>query len=161
MAPKSNRPVDWERLVIENENRLYRAALAILGDASEAEDAVQETFTKYLEKQPRLESPAHERNWLMRVAVNECKTRLRSPWRKKHVPLTESLPAAGPEEQQELEELMALPPEERLAIHLFYYEGYSTAEIARMTGVREGTVRSRMSRARSRLRVLLTDKEEQ
>ena len=41
MAIRSNRPVDWERIVTEQENRLYRAALAILGDASEAEDAVQ------------------------------------------------------------------------------------------------------------------------
>lgn len=160
MRPKSSRPVDWERLVTENENRLYRAALAILGDASEAEDVVQETFTKYLEKQPRMESDVHERNWLMRVAVNDCKTRLRSPWRKRNVPLMDDLPVARPEERQELEELMDLPPEERLTIHLYYYEGYSTAEIAEITHVREGTVRSRMSRARARLRGLLTDKEE-
>ena len=67
MAIRSNRTVDWERIVTEQENRLYRAALAILGDASEAEDAVQDTFLKYLEKRPALESPTHEQRWLMRV----------------------------------------------------------------------------------------------
>jgi len=159
MAPGSNRPVDWEQLVSDNENRLYRAALAILGDPGEAEDAVQDTFMKYLEKRPQLNGPEHQRAWLMRVAVNGCKTRLRAPWRKRHVPLTDALPAAGPEERQEVEELMALPPKDRLVIHLFYYEGYATGEIARMTGEAEGTIRSRLSRARGKLRALL-EKEE-
>lgn len=160
MSPISNRPVDWEQLVTDNENRLYRAALAILGDPAEAEDAVQDTFLKYLEKQPQLESPGHERAWLMRVTVNGCKTRLRSPWHRRHVPLTEALPAAAPEEQQELEELMALPVKDRLALHLFYYEGYSTGEIARITGEAEGTIRSRLSRARGKLRALMHEKED-
>ena len=44
-----HRPVDWEQLVNENENHLYRAALAILRDVHEAEDAVQDAFVKYLE----------------------------------------------------------------------------------------------------------------
>ena len=50
MSQKSNRPVDWEKLVTENENRLYRAALAILGHPQEAEDAVQDAFVRYLER---------------------------------------------------------------------------------------------------------------
>ena len=58
MSQISNRPVDWETLVKENEDRLYRAALAILWDAQEAEDAVQDTFLKFLEKAPaELDSP--------------------------------------------------------------------------------------------------------
>ena len=57
MAPETNRPVDWEELINANENRLYRAALAILGNAAEAEDAVQDAFLKYLEHPPRLEGP--------------------------------------------------------------------------------------------------------
>ena len=60
-----------------------------------------------------------------------------------------------PEERQELDELFALPPEDRAAIHLYYYEGYSTEEIAQMTGQRPGTVRSRLSRARQKLKKLL------
>ena len=83
----------------------------------------------------------------------------RSACRRSSVPLTEELPAPGPEERQELEELLALPAEDRALIHLYYYEGYSTAEIAAMLGRREGTVRSRLSRARAKLRVLL-EKEE-
>ena len=152
MSQKSNRPVDWESLVTENENRLYRAALAILGDPQEAEDAVQDAFVRYLEKAPAdLESSSA---WLMRVLVNGCKSRLRLAWRRVG-PLPEMLPTPGPEERQELEELFALPPEDRVAIHLHYYEGYSTDEIAQILGCRPGTVRSRLSRARDRLRKLL------
>lgn len=72
----SNRPVDWEALVTDNENRLYRAALAILGDSQEAEDAVQDAFLVFLEKAPAdLDRPDA---WLMRVLVNGCKSALDS-----------------------------------------------------------------------------------
>jgi len=152
MSQTSNRPVDWEALITNNENRLYRAALAILGDTQEAEDAVQDAFVKYMEKAPtNLENPGA---WLMRVLVNGCKSRLRLRW-KQTAPLPDTLPAPGPEEREELEELFALPPEDRAVIHLFYYEGYSTEEIAGLTGQRPGTVRSRLSRARQKLKKLL------
>ena len=154
MSRESNRPVDWETLVTQQENRLYRAALAILGDPHEAEDAVQDAFLRYLERAPGdLENPGA---WLTRVLVNGCKSRLRLAWRRVG-PLPEALPAPGPEEREELEELFSLPPEDRAVIHLHYYEGYSTGEIARMLSLRPGTVRSRLSRAREKLRKLLTE----
>ena len=157
MSQRSNRPVDWESLVTENENRLYRAALAILGHPQEAEDAVQDAFVRYLEKAPAdLENPSA---WLTRVLVNGCKSRLRLAWRREG-PLPGTLPAPGPEEREELEELFSLPPEDRAVIHLHYYEGYSTDEIARMLSCRPGTVRSRLYRARERLRKLLQQKGE-
>ena len=152
MSQKSNRPVDWESLVTENENRLYRAALAILGHPQEAEDAVQDAFVRYLERAP--ENLEHPSAWLMRVLVNGCKSRLRLAWRRVG-PLPDTLPAPGPEEQEELEELFSLPPEDRAVIHLHYYEGYSTAEIAKMLGCQPGTVRSRLFRARERLKKLM------
>ncbi len=153
MTP-TGRPADWEALVLENENKLYRAALAILGQRQEAEDAVQDAFLAYLEKAPaNLENPG---GWLMRVLVNGAKSRLRRKWRQA-LPLPEDLSVQGPEERQELEELWQLAPRDRAVIHLFYYQGYTTEEIAHMTGERPGTVRSRLSRARQRLKALLAD----
>lgn len=152
MSHESNRPVDWETLVTQNENRLYRAALAILGDPQEAEDAVQDAFVRFLER-----APEHIENagaWLMRVLMNGCKSRLRLAWRRVG-PLPDTLAAPGPEEREELEELFSLPPGDRAVIHLHYYEGWSTDEIAQMLGQRPGTVRSRLSRSRERLRRLL------
>ena len=148
-------PNRLEETVKTHENALYRAALAILGDAQEAQDAVQDAFLRYLEKAPDFASPEHEKAWLLRVTVNGCKSRLRSPWRRRRSPLLESVPAATAEEVGVLEAVQALPAKDRAAIHLFYYEGYQTAEIAAMTGEAEGTVRSRLSRARAKLRRLL------
>ena len=154
MSSESNRPVDWEALVSQNENRLYRAALSLLGDPQEAEDAVQDAFVRYLERAPEeLENPGA---WLMRVLVNNCKSRLRLAWRRVG-PLPDTLPAPAVEEREVLEELFALPPADRAVLHLYYYEGYTTDEIARITGRRPGTVRTRLSRAREKLRRLLTE----
>ena len=156
MSSESNRPVDWEALVSQNENRLYRAALSLLGDPQEAEDAVQDAFVRYLERAPEeLENPGA---WLMRVLVNNCKSRLRLAWRRVG-PLPDTLPAPAMEEREVLEELFALPPADRAVLHLYYYEGYTTDEIARITGQRPGTVRTRLSRAREKLRQLLTEEQ--
>ena len=76
---------------------------------------------------------------------------------RRELPLTDTIPAPEPEERPALEAVLALPPEDRAVIHLFYYEGYSAQEIARITGQLPGTVRSRLSRARGKLRSLLSD----
>ena len=146
----------WEELVQSQENRLYRAALAILGSRQEAEDAVQDTFLAFWEKAP--EGLRDEGAWLMRVLVNNCRSRLRTSRGRETLPLWEELPAPEPAARPLWEELRALPPQDRAAIHLFYYEGFSTQEIARILKCRPGTVRSRLSRARERLRELLDPK---
>ena len=148
-------PNRLEELVNTYETTLYRAALAILGDAHEAEDAVQDAFLRCLEKAPDFESPAHARAWLLRVTVNGCKSSLRAPWRRRTAPLLDAYPAAAPEEGTLLEAMQALPARDRAVLHLYYYEGYQTAEIAALTGLREGSVRSRLTRARTRLRQVL------
>ena len=66
---RSNR---LEELVTKYENTLFRTALAILGDVQEAEDAVQETFLRYLEKRPEFRDGEHEKAWLLKVAANRC-----------------------------------------------------------------------------------------
>ena len=154
MEQKSNRPVDWEAFVLRYEAKLYRTALAILGSPQEAEDAVQDTFLKYLEKTPVFFNPAQEAAWMTRVTVNRCISFLRSPWRQKVAPLPPELPAQEPE-AQELEELYRLPPKDRAALHLYYYEGYSTEEMASILGLSPSSVRSRLARARAKLKLLL------
>lgn len=148
-----------ERLVRQHGSTLLRAASVVLGDAEEAQDAVQDVFAKYWEKQPAFENEEHAKAWLLRVAVNNCKTRLRSPWHRRRAPLLESFPAPEPPLCMAVEAVLALPPKERAAVHLYYYEGYKTAEIAAITGEAEGTVRSRLSRARAHLKDLLKEEE--
>ena len=148
-------PNRLEILIERYENTLYRAALAILGDPTEAEDAVQDTFLRWLEKRPVLADENHEKAWLLTVTANGCKSRLRQAKRRPTVELLDIYPAETAEERGTMEAVLALPPKERAVIHLFYYEGYSTEEIAELMGQRPGTVRSHLSRARSRLRELL------
>ena len=85
-----------DELVVKYENTLFRAALAILGDVQEAEDAVQDTFLRYLEKRPAFRDGEHERAWLLKVTANRCKSALRVWKRRPTVELLDIYPA--PEE---------------------------------------------------------------
>ena len=149
-----------EELVTKHENTLFRAALAILGDVHEAEDAVQETFLRYLEKRPELRDGEHEKAWLLKVAANRCKSVLRMRRRHPAVELLDVYPAPDTECRELMEAILALPANQRAAVHLHYYEGYTSEEIGAILGQRPGTVRSHLSRARDALRRYLTDGEE-
>ena len=153
MSYQSNRPVDWmEEIVTRHEDRLLRTALAIMGGKADAEDMVQDAFMKLFEKQPEFESMEHETAWLIRVTVNLCKSRLRSHWWKTTTPLLESCPAKSDDQHSVVESVIALPSKYRTVIHLFYYEGYSTKEIAEMTKQKDSTVRNQLARARRLLK---------
>ncbi|MCD8331497.1 MAG: RNA polymerase sigma factor [Oscillospiraceae bacterium] len=147
-----------EALVAQHENTLFRAALAILGDVPEAEDAVQDTFLRYLEKRPEFHDEDHARAWLLKGTANGCKSRLRKRKRHPAEQLLDIYPAK--EDSRELvEAILALPPNQRAAVHLHYYQGYSTEEIAAILGQRPGTVRSHLFRARAALRRYLTEED--
>ena len=148
-----------EELVNSYENTLFRAALAILGDVHEAEDAVQDTFLRYLEKRPEFRDRGHEKAWLLTVAANRCKSVLRARRRHPSVELLDVYPAPDRSGRELMEAILALPANQRAAVHLHYYEGYTTGEIARILGQRPGTVRSHLSRARENLRTYLSDNE--
>jgi len=149
-------PVDWlEEKVKQHENKLLRTALAVVGNNADAEDIVQEAFVKLFQKQPVFESPNHETAWLIRITVNLCKNYLRSHWWKKVVPLLETHPAPEGEQQDAVRAVMALPPKYRTVIHLYYFEGYATKEIAEITEQKESTVRQLLTRARRKLKDFL------
>lgn len=157
MAYKSWRPEDFEAVVIKHENRLYRTALAIMGNVSDAEDVVQESFLRAYEKAPEFESEEHEKAWLVRVTVNLCNSRHRSPWRRRMVPLLNSYPTSEPEQYELLGQIMTLAPKYRTVIHLFYYEGFSIKDISVLTEQKKSTVRSQLTRARKKLKLVLKE----
>ncbi len=149
-----------EELVDRHEDTLFRAALAILGDVQEAEDAVQDTFLRYLEKRPELRDGDHEKAWLLKVTANRCKSILRTRRRRPTVELLDIYPVPEEEGSRELmEAILTLPANQRLAVHLHYYEGYTSEEIGAILGQRPGTVRSHLSRARDALRRYLLEEE--
>ncbi|WP_418370850.1 sigma factor-like helix-turn-helix DNA-binding protein [Agathobaculum sp.] len=108
---------------------------------------------------PELESPAHEKAWLLRVAINLSKNKLNSAWFKRTDTLEESYPCADLDSNLAFvwDAVRALPSKYREPIHLFYHEGYSTAEIARILGQKESTVRSLLHRGRSMLKETLKE----
>lgn len=148
-----------EALIDKHEDTLYRAALAILGDPQEAEDVVQETFLRYLEKRPEFRDSGHERAWLLKVTANRCKSILRTRKRHPAVELLDVYPAPDNDCRELMEAILALPPSQRAAVHLHYYEGYTSEEIGAILGRRPGTVRAHLSRARDALRRYLTEDE--
>lgn len=150
-----------EELVAKHENTLYRAALAILGDVQEAEDAVQETYLRYLEKRPEFQDENHERAWLLKVTANRCKSILRQRKRHPAVELLDVYPAPDGGSRELMEAVLALPANQRSAVHLHYYEGYTSEEIGEIMGQRPGTVRSHLSRARVALRKYLSGNEQE
>ena len=146
-----------EELVERYANTLLRAATAILGDPCEAEDAVQDTFLRYLEKRPEFRDEGHERAWLLTVTANSCKSRLRARKRHPTTQLLDTYPAPDWDCRELTEAILTLPANQRAAVHLHYYEGYTTDEIANILGQRPGTVRSHLSRARETLRMQLKE----
>ena len=93
-----------EELIDKHENTLFRAALAILGDVQEAEDAVQDTFLRYLEKRPELRDGDHEKAWLLKVTANRCRSVLRTRKRHPAVELLDIYPAPDPDSRENVRE---------------------------------------------------------
>ena len=131
---------------------VYRLALARAGNSADAEDIFQEVFLRYVSKAPAFTSEEHRKAWLLRVTVNCARKLHAATWRRLTEPLSDLLAAPEPEESGLWDALQRLRPEDRTVLHLYYYEELSTGEIARLLGCRPGTVRSRLTRARERLR---------
>ena len=140
-----------ERVVNEYATMLLRVAYSQLNNRAEAEDTVQEVLLKYMEKAPIFQSEEHEKAWLLRVTVNHCKNHLASAWFRKRADLDEGILALDNAELEVVSAVAALPAKYRAVVHLYYFEGYSTKEIAEILHSRPNTVSSRLSRARALL----------
>lgn len=141
---------------------VFRIALHYTNSAHDAEDITQNVFLALLRNQKDFESDDHIRYWLIRVAVNESKKLLRSPWRR-HISFEEYLatqPEATLEDRDILGAVMALPRKYRLPIYLYYYEEYSTQEIADILKIPKGTVCTNLKRGRELLKLSLEEDEE-
>lgn len=152
---------------------VYRIAFARTGTKTDADDIYQEVFLRYIRKQPVFREEEHAKAWFIKVAVNCSRKFLGSRGRKSEV-CEEYLAESGgdecgcmnrstyrtPEEKIFADErkaelyrgLMKLSPEVRLLLHLFYFEGMKTSEIAKLMHRKEGTVRVQLTRARGELR---------
>ena len=139
---------------------IFRLAYAWTGSRADAEDIMQEVFVRLLRAEPDFADRAHARAWLLRVAANCANDWFRAPWRRREGPLTDALPAPEHEDGGVVEAVLALPAKYRTAVHLYYYEELSVAEIAKITGKSESAVKSRLFRVRAMLREALKEDDD-
>lgn len=135
---------------------ILRYAYTYLHNMSDAEEVLQDTLVQFLKTAPEFESENHEKAWLLRVAANLSKNRIRYNKLRETDELNDELVA---EEREDLsfvwEAVKSLPVKYREVIHLFYHEGYQTAQIAKVLGRNESTVRSDLRRGREKLKEVL------
>ncbi len=147
---------DIVRVVETYSDMLLRIALNRVRSLPAAEDIVQGVFERLMRRRPIFESREHEKAWLIRTAVNLCLTDLRAESRHGNLPLDENVATEFGEDTYEvLDAVQALPTPDRYAVYLYYYEGYGIKDIGHLLKEPEGTVSSRLSRARKKLKALL------
>ncbi len=147
-----------QRIMSVHGNAILRYAYSYLHSLSDAEDVLQDTLIQFLKTAPAFETDAHEKAWLLRVAGNLSRNRLRYNRYRNTDELNDELVG---EEREDLsfvwEAVKSLPEKYREVIHLYYAEGYQTAQIARILGRNEATVRSDLVRGRNKLRDILKE----
>ncbi len=142
-----------EAIMHTHGNMLFRLCLITLGNASDAEDAVQETLLKYLQKAPAFENAEHEKAWLITVATNKCRDMLRFRSRHPVVDIDEIKEfAKDASDSGILDALMTLPDKFRTVLFLYYVEEYHIEDIARVIGKTTSAVKMRLHKGRRLLR---------
>lgn len=156
-------------LVVDSTDSLYRVSKSILKNDTDCEDAVSEAITIAFQKLDSLKKDEYAKTWLTRIVINEC-FRIRKQ-QKKVVPISDEGESVfnsqemagqsyfvGYDSYAELRQVMSqLNEKQRLTIILYYYEGYSIKEIAGIMGINQGTVKSRLGRARKELKQFLAE----
>ncbi|MFV0239794.1 MAG: RNA polymerase sigma factor [Lacrimispora sphenoides] len=146
------------RLMESYGNSVLRLAYSYLHNMSDAEDVLQDALIQFLRTQPQLETAEHEKAWFLRVAINISKNKITYNKTRKTDELSETLAAAESEDLAFVwEAVKQLPPKYSEVIHLYYHEGYATAQIASLLSKNEATVRSLLQRARIKLRDVLKE----
>lgn len=147
-----------EQMVTEYSSMLYRICVVMLGNEADAQDAVQDTFCRYLERAGRFHDKEHEKAWLIKVAQNRCRDMLRFHLRHPKIDIAEVTASyEGPEYSEVLMELIGLPLSVKSVVYLHYIEGYKVAEIAQILNISVNAVKKRLQRGRELLRLKLGD----
>jgi RNA polymerase sigma-70 factor (ECF subfamily) len=143
-----------EELMQKYADKLYRIALVLLGNRHDAEDAVQETFLRFLKRSPAFHCVEHEKAWFIKVTSNICKDMRRFQIRHPICDISECLNYSVEEESKELlTELVNLSAKYKLTIYLHYIEGYSVKEISNFKHCSENAVKKQLQRGREVLKI--------
>lgn len=146
--------IDAEITVKTYSNMLFKLCFTILRNNEDAKDAVSEVFLKYLLQNKAFENEEHKKAWLIRVATNISKNMLKASKIRSHISFEEvSDYCKSDEEKETFFEMLKLPEKYRIVLHLYYAEGYKTAEIGKMLHISSGAVRKRLQYGREKLKI--------
>jgi RNA polymerase sigma-70 factor (ECF subfamily) len=143
-------------------NAVLRLAFSYVHNKEDAEEIVQDSVLQLLRARPVFENGKHELSYLMTITSNISKNRIKYNARHQTVELNEEIATKDTTEKDDdhsfiLEACEKLPVKYKEVIHLFYCEDYSTAEISKILGMKETTVRSNLSRGRDKLKTILKE----
>lgn len=136
---------------------VFRLAFSYLKNREDAEDISQEAFVKLYQSDESFDTAENVKAWLIRVTINLSKNLLKNFWRRGRVELEKDIPYDNKSEEALLEFVAKLKPKYSVVIHLFYYEGYSVNEIAKLCNISSTAVRTRLNRARNQLKAMLLE----
>lgn len=131
---------------------LIKLAFTYVKNTADAEDITQDVFVSLIKKESGFENEEHEKAWLIRVTINNCKNHLKSSWNKLKVPLEEDISYLPKEDSDVLGMVLNLPTKYRTVIHLYYYEDYSINEIAAILRKNPATIGTWLARGRNLLK---------
>lgn len=141
-------------LVDKYSNMIFRICYGVLCNRDDAEDALQDTFLKYLTKSPEFQDEEHEKAWLIRVATNISKNMSIVRYKRKTVDGAELVDmGVSYEDKYVFEAISELPVKLKIVMMLYYIEGYSVKEVSRIISVSEDAVRKRLQKGRELLKV--------
>ncbi len=153
MQKQNKTEEEIRELVSKYSSLIFRISYCILCNSADAEDAVQETFLRYLTKAPEFTSEEHRKAWLIKVSANVSKNMLMFRLRRETVNL-EDIEDIGIDERdyETFELIMSLPAKHKIVMTLYYVEGYKSKEIAEIIGISEEAVRKRLQKGRELLK---------
>ena len=141
-----------EEVIQREKDLVYRLAFSQCHQKDQAGDIFQNVMYRYLKRKPTFESLEHEKAWFIRVTLNCSKTSLKSFWNNKVEEIDEQAYIFEKKEIDLTPYLNKLPKKYNAVLYLFYYEGYSTKEMAKLLHIKENNVRVLLNRARNKLR---------
>lgn len=145
-----------ETVLREHADMIYRIAYQNTRSRADADDIFQEVCLCLVTKNAPLDDENHLKSWLIRVTLNQCKNLHKSAWHSRTEGLSDNI-LYEQEDIHLLDEVRKLPPNHRNAVYLYYYEGFSVAEIAELMGTKPNTVSSWLLRGRKKLKQFLSE----
>ena len=143
-----------QKIVNKYSDMLFRICYCVLCSKADAEDALQDTFVKFITKAPEFTDDEHEKAWLIKVATNISRNSLMLRLRRSTTNLDDIAEIGVKDEDSEVfEAIMGLPVKYKIPMVLFYVEGYKTNEIADIMQISSDVVRKRLQKGRELLKI--------